>query len=129
MKLLFFLLATFTLCAKESHPVTTIKQWCKEEKALTEGRYLILGNLASVSPNGMSHTRMIEVSHLDKKKGALFFTHKNTRKAKDFETNHNIHKEYYSLFPNVDASPRTDLILPQPHSTFILFADMDYVNS
>ena len=87
MKLFFFLLATFTLCAKESHPVTTIKQWCKEEKALTEGRYLILGNLASVSPNGMPHTRMIEVSHLDKNKGALFFTHKNTRKAKDFETN------------------------------------------
>lgn len=87
MKLLFFLLATFTLFANESHPITTINQWCKEEKALTEGRYFTFGTLASVSPSGMPHTRMIEVSHFDKNKGALFFTHKSTRKAKDFETN------------------------------------------
>ena len=26
----------------------------------------------------------------------------------------NLHKEYYSLFPNVDGSPLTDLILPLP---------------
>lgn len=87
MKLLFFLLATFTLFAKESHPIKTINQWCKEEKGLTEGRYFTFGTLASVSTSGKPHTRMIEVSQFDEHKGALFFTHKSTRKAKDFETN------------------------------------------
>ncbi|MDJ0652353.1 MAG: pyridoxamine 5'-phosphate oxidase family protein [Simkaniaceae bacterium] len=87
MKLLFFLLTTFTLFAKDAHPITTVKQWCKEEKALTEGRYFIIGTLASVSSNSMPHTQMIEVSHFDKNRGALFFTHKNTYQAKNFETN------------------------------------------
>lgn len=71
-EIIVFLLATFTLFANESHPITTINQWCKEEKALTEGRYFTFGTLASVSPSGMPHTRMIEVSHFDKNKGALF---------------------------------------------------------
>lgn len=87
MKLLFLLLATFTLFAKQSHPITKINKWCKEEKTLTEGRYFTFGTLASVSQTGMPHSRMIEISHFDKNKGVLFFTHKNTRKAKDFEIN------------------------------------------
>ncbi|MEM8728113.1 MAG: pyridoxamine 5'-phosphate oxidase family protein [Chlamydiota bacterium] len=87
MKLLFFLLVTVTLSGRESHPITTVKQWCKQEKVLTEGRYCVVGTLASVAASGMPHTRMIEISHLDKNKGALFFTRKSTRKAKDFETN------------------------------------------
>lgn len=87
MKILFFLLATLTLFGKETHPIITINQWCKEEKGLTEGRYFTFGTLASVSSSGRPHTRMIEVSHFDKDKGVLFFTHKNTRKVSDFQFN------------------------------------------
>lgn len=87
MKLLFFLLTTFTLFANESHPIITIKEWCKEEKALTEGSYFTFGTLATVSSSGMPHSRMIEVSHFDKNKGALFFTHKSTRKVIDLQFN------------------------------------------
>lgn len=87
MKWFFFLLATLPLFAKQIDPITTVKKWCKEERGLTEGRYLSLGVLASVSSNGTPHTRIMKISHFDKKKGALFFTHKNTRKWADFQLN------------------------------------------
>jgi pyridoxamine 5'-phosphate oxidase len=84
MKWLFFILISFSLFAKEPHPMAKVNQWCQEEKTLTEGRYFIFGTLASVSSEGRPHTRMIEISHFDKQKGVLFFTHKHTQKVEDF---------------------------------------------
>lgn len=84
MKLLGFLLISFSLIAKEPHPMTKVNLWCKEEKEITEGRYFTYGTLASVSSDGRPHTRTIEVSHFDKEKGALFYTHKQTQKVEDF---------------------------------------------
>lgn len=83
MKCLFFLLATFTLFAfaKEPHPITKVNEWCKEEKGQTEGRYFNLATLATVSPDGIPHVRIVEIAHFHKEKGALFFTHKSSNKV------------------------------------------------
>ncbi|MCB1085378.1 MAG: pyridoxamine 5'-phosphate oxidase family protein [Chlamydiia bacterium] len=83
MKWLIFLLFSLTLTAKEPDPITQVKQWCKEEKERTEGRFFKFASLATVSPTGTPHIRMIEIVHFHKEKGALFFTHQNTRKVAD----------------------------------------------
>lgn len=84
MKWLCLTLLSFSLFAKEPHPITRVNQWFNEEKELTEGRFFTFGTLASVSSNGRPHSRTIEISHFDKEKGALFFTHKQTQKVEDF---------------------------------------------
>lgn len=84
MKWLCLTLVPFSLIAKEPHPMTKVNQWCREEKERTEGQYFTYGMLASVSSDGRPHTRTIEVSHFDKEKGALFYTHKHTQKVEDF---------------------------------------------
>lgn len=84
MKWIFLFLTSFALFAKEPHPISKVNLWCREEKELTEGRYFTFGTLASVSSAGRPHTRMIEVSHFDQEKGALFFTHKHTQKVEDY---------------------------------------------
>ncbi len=81
MKFVFFLLATFALFAKEPHPITKVNEWCKDEKNLTEGRYFTFATLATISPDGFPHARIVAITHFHKEKGALFFTHKNTNKV------------------------------------------------
>ena len=84
MKLLLCLCITAVFYGKECHPITTIHQWSKEEKKRTEGKYFILGTLASISLNGLPHLQLVEIFHLDKNKGALFFVDNNDPAGTDF---------------------------------------------
>ncbi len=76
-----FLGIAATLCAKEQNPVGQINQWFKAEKEKGMGGFHKFATLATVSSDGHPHTRMIEIVGLNKNKGALFFTHKNTEKV------------------------------------------------
>lgn len=113
MKWLFFLLLSYSIFAKEPHPITKVNQWCHEEKELTEGRFFIFGTLTSVSSSNRPHSRTMEVSHFDKEKGALFFTHKNTQKVEDFLFN-----PYASL----------TVWLPKTHRQFIIEGKVEEVS-
>lgn len=81
MKMILIFLACSILCAGESHPVTKVNTWFNEEKELTEGRFFKFASLATVSSDGYPHVRMIEITHLHPREGALFFTHQNTEKV------------------------------------------------
>ncbi|MCB1116371.1 MAG: pyridoxamine 5'-phosphate oxidase family protein [Chlamydiia bacterium] len=105
MKYLLLALFSFSLFAKEVHPIAKVNQWCKEEKEMTEGRHFIFGALASVSSDGRPHTRMMEISHFDKESGALFFAHKHSQKVEHFLFN-----PYASL----------TVYLPKTHRQFTL---------
>lgn len=113
MKWLFLTLLSVSLFAKEPHPITKVNQWCSEEKELTEGRFFTFGTLSSVSSNGRPHSRTIEVSHFDKEKGALFFTHKHTQKVEDFLFN-----PYASL----------TVWLPKTHRQFIVDGKVEEIS-
>jgi len=83
MKILIalFLSLAVTLFAKEQHPTVRVNQWFKQEKEKSVGSMHKFATLATLSPDGRPHTRMIEIVGLSREKGALFFTHKNTEKA------------------------------------------------
>lgn len=74
MKVLFFLLISCALFGKELHPMTKINQWCQKEKEWTEGPFVKRATLATITPQGRPHTEGIEIAHLGKKEGPLFFT-------------------------------------------------------
>ena len=87
MKFILILLCSFSLCAKQPHPVVKVGAWFKEEKERTEGRFFKFASLATVASDGKPHARMIEITHFNQTKGALFFTHEKTEKVSHLSYN------------------------------------------
>ncbi len=87
MKLLLFTLISFSLFAKDPNPIKKLNGWFKDEKARTEGRFFKLASLATVSSDGVPHSRIVEITSFNQKDGAQFFTHQNTRKVQDLNFN------------------------------------------
>ncbi len=87
MKFVLILLYSFSLFAKQPHPVAKVDAWFKEEKERTEGRFFKFASLATVASNGRPHARMIEITNFNQTKGALFFTHEKTEKISHLSYN------------------------------------------
>ena len=87
-----------SLFAREQHPIEKVNQWFKEEKEKSAGSFHKFATLATVSSDGRPHTRMIEIVGLNRNKGVLFFTHKNTGKAQHLS--HNPHTALNVWLPN-----------------------------
>ena len=85
--LCLFFWITVSLSAKEISPINQINKWFKTEKEKGEKGFHKFGTLATVSPDGKPHTRMIEIMGFHPQKGGLFFTHKNSDKVE--QINHN----------------------------------------
>ena len=81
MRFILLFLCSFSLLAKELHPVAKVGAWFKDEKERTEGRFFKFASLATVASDGQPHARMIEIINFSQAKGALFFTHEKTEKV------------------------------------------------
>lgn len=95
MKFIVIILCSFSLLAKEPHPVAKVNAWFQDEKELTEGRFFKFASLATVASDGRPRSRMIEVTNFSQEKGALFFTHDKTQKVKDLSFNPHASLNFY----------------------------------
>lgn len=87
---LILLCLTISLSAKETSPINQVNKWFKKEKERSEKGFHKLGTLATVSPNGKPHTRMIELMGFHPQEGGLFFTHKHSDKVEQINYNSSV---------------------------------------
>lgn len=82
------LFAIFYLSATEKNPVERVNKWIGEEKLDLQNPLHTFVTLATVNRVNQPTTRLVELISLDDD-GALFFTHRNSRKAQDLSHNLN----------------------------------------
>lgn len=114
MKLILVFLCSFSLFAKQPHPVAKVNAWFKDEKEQTEGRFFKFASLATVASDGKPHARMIEITNFNQAEGALFFTHEKTEKVTHLS--YNPHASLNAYLPRTHRQLCIDGIVNQiPH--------------